>query len=177
MNLIMEEIYRVMFQSKMPRFFPKMEEILQFARDIKVGDWFLLKEHTIIRLYGFTHEPYILSTFLTLRIIFLEFIKKKLIVENQHFINSRKDYEIKLPLKVGPFIIKYKFGFPMIEGILQDMNFMKSTKVNYDPHHIISQRRKHNKMKNFNVGKQKDQLKGIILCIISQMWRMQKIYM
>ena len=29
------------------------------------------------------------------------------------------------------------------------MNFMKATKVNYDPHHIISQRRQQNKNKPF----------------------------
>ena len=37
----------------------------------------------------------------------------------------------------------------MIERLLKDMNFMKETKVNYDPHHNISQKRKHNKNKAF----------------------------
>ena len=38
----------------------------------------------------------------------------------------------------------------MIEGLLQDMNFMKASKINYDPHHIISHRREHNKNKAFD---------------------------
>ena len=38
----------------------------------------------------------------------------------------------------------------MIGGLLQDMNFMKSSKINYDPHHIISQTRQHNKNKHFD---------------------------
>ena len=34
--------------------------------------------------------------------------------------------------------------------MLQDMNFMKATKINYDPHHIISQRRQQSKNKAFD---------------------------
>ena len=139
----------MMFQSKFPRVLPKMEEMLQFAPNKKVGDWFFLKRHTIIRFYGFSHEQYILPTFLTPKILSLEFIRKKLIVENQHFIKFKKAFKIKFPLKVGPFIIKNKFALCMIEGLLQDMNFMKATKVNYDPNHIISQRRQLNKNKSF----------------------------
>ena len=37
----------------------------------------------------------------------------------------------------------------MVEILLQDMNFMKATKINSDPYHIISQRRKQNKNKAF----------------------------
>ena len=128
-----------------------MEEKLQFSPDRRVGNCFFLKEHTIIKVYGFFHEPYIFPTLLTPKIFSMEFIKHKLIVENEHFINFRKDYEIKLPLKVGPFVIKNKASLLVIEGLLQNMNLMKSTKINYDPHHIISQRRKHNKNKVFEL--------------------------
>ena len=40
MNLIMTKIYRVMFQNKLPRVLPEMEEMLQFSPDRKVGDFF-----------------------------------------------------------------------------------------------------------------------------------------
>ena len=110
MNLIMAEIYRVMFQNKIPRVFPEMQEILQFAPNRRKGYWFLLKEYTIIRVYGFVHEPYILPTFLIPRIFSLEFIRQNFIVENDHFINFRKSYEIKFPLKVGTFIIKMLYS-------------------------------------------------------------------
>ena len=76
-------------------------------------------------------------------------MRHKLIVGNAHFLSFRKASEIKFPLKVGPFIIKNKASLPLVEGLLQDMNFMKATKINYDPHHIISQRRKQNKNKSF----------------------------
>ena len=67
-----------------------MEEMLQLAPDRKVGDWFLLKEHAIIRDYGFFHEPYILPAFLINIIFSLEFIRQKLTVENKYFINSKR---------------------------------------------------------------------------------------
>ena len=70
-------------------------------------------------------------------------------IENEHFINFRKAFEIKFPLKVGPFIIKSRAALPVIKGLLQDMNFKKDTLVNYDPHHIISQRRQINKNMEF----------------------------
>ena len=111
-----------------------MEEMFHFSPDRRVKDWIFLKEHMIIKVYGFSHEPYILPAFLTPRIFALEFIRHKLIVENEHFITFRKVCEIKFHLKVGQFIIKNKISLPMIEGLLQDMNFMKATKVNYDPH-------------------------------------------
>ena len=95
-----------------------MEEVLQFSPNRRVVDWFLLKEYTIIRVYGFVHEPYILSAFLTPRIFDLEIIRKNIIVENEHFMNFRKAFEIKFPLKVGPFIIKNKATLPLIEGLL-----------------------------------------------------------
>ena len=113
----MSEVYRVMFQDKFSIVLPKMEEMLQFIPDRILGDWFLLKEHTIIIFYGFFHEPYIFPAFLTPRIFALELIRKKLIVENEHFLNFRKAYEIKFPLKVGPSIIKNKVSLPII-GVL-----------------------------------------------------------
>ena len=54
-----------------------MNESLQFAPDKNIGDWFVMEEHKIIRVYGFTHEPYILPAFLTPRIFTLEFVRQK----------------------------------------------------------------------------------------------------
>ena len=65
----------------------------------------------------FYHEPYILLVFLTPRVISLEFITRKLIVENEHFISFKKAYEIKVPWIFGPFIIKNKAAFRVVEGM------------------------------------------------------------
>ena len=52
MNLLMVEFYNFFFQNKLPKEIQLMKEDLQFAPDRKMGDWFLLEEHTIIRVYG-----------------------------------------------------------------------------------------------------------------------------
>ena len=38
MNLIMAEVYKVIFQDKLPRVLPEMEEVMQFSLDRRVGD-------------------------------------------------------------------------------------------------------------------------------------------
>ena len=57
-------------------------------------------------MYVFTHEPHMFRSTLTPRVFELEFIIHKLIIENVHFIIFKKDFEIKFPWVVGPFIIK-----------------------------------------------------------------------
>ena len=109
----------------------------------------MLEEHTIIKVYGFTHEPYIFPSFLTPRVVGLDFLIHELIVENEHFISFKKASEIKFPWVVGTFIIKNKYGLPIVETMLQNMNFKKAIAANYDPHHVISLRRQLNKNKEF----------------------------
>ena len=47
--------------------------------DSKVtGDWFLYVEYAEIRLYGFTGYPFLLPTFLTNRIVALEFARQRI---------------------------------------------------------------------------------------------------
>ena len=45
--------------------------------------------------------------------------------------------------------MKRKSTFPMIENMLREMVFSVESSINYDPHHIISDRRKANKNKQF----------------------------
>ena len=71
-NLLMEEVYKVFFHNKLHRVFLEMEA-LHFSPDRKIGDWFLLEDHTVIRMYGFSHEPYILLAFVTPIFFSLEF--------------------------------------------------------------------------------------------------------
>ena len=80
-----------------------------------------MEEGIAIRIYGFVHPPYVLPSFLTPRIFFLEFIRKKLIVEHKHFINFKKSSKIKFPWVVGPFIIKIKVSFPIVDNLLKEM--------------------------------------------------------
>ena len=70
-------------------------------------------------------------------------------MENENFPSFRKVSKINFSLKVGPFIIKNKVSLLVVEGLFRDMNFKNPTKINYDPHHITSHRRQHNKNKSF----------------------------
>ena len=71
-------------------------------------------------------------------------------MENEHFLNFKKASKIKFHLNVGPFLVNNKYALPIIEGLLQDMNFVKSTKINYGPHHTILKTRQKNKNKTFD---------------------------
>ena len=100
-----------------------MKEVLQFSFEKRIGDWFLMEEGTVIRVYGFFHPPYVLPTFLTPRIFALELIRQKLSVENDQFINFKKSSEIKFPWVVSPFIIKSKASLLVVEILLKEMRF------------------------------------------------------
>ena len=79
----------------------------------------------------------------------LELIRQKLIVEDEHFLIFKKTSEIKFPWTMGPFFIKRKASLSIIEIMLREMGFLVEFDVNYDPHHVISNRRQANKNKPF----------------------------
>ena len=78
----------------------------------------MYKEFTILRVYGFTREPYRLLAFLTPRIFTLEFMRQRLYAEEEHFGAFKKSSNVKFPLKVGPFIFKNKSALLVIEKLL-----------------------------------------------------------
>ena len=98
-------------------------DILQASTEKRIGDWFLSEYGTMIRLYGFTQSPYMLPAFLTPRFVSREFIRKKLFIEIEHFLKYKKFTYIKYPWGVGPFTIKNKGAFPMVEGLLRELGF------------------------------------------------------
>ena len=94
-NGLMEVIYNIFFQKTLPRVLPKMKDTLHLSPSKMIGYWFLSKSGTIIILYSFVHQPYILPAFLTTRIFSLEFIRKKVKVEEEHILNFRKSLDMK----------------------------------------------------------------------------------
>ena len=87
-----------------------------------IGDFFLFKDQTIIRVYGFSETPYVLPTFLTSMIFALEFIKERLRSETKHFLNFKKACNIKFHYNIGPFVIKSRSSLPIIEKLLKAMS-------------------------------------------------------
>ena len=133
-NTIMAKIYKMIFDDVLPRVLEGMRIMLQSSLEDRTGDWFLHKEFTVIRMYGFTGEPYRLPSFLTSRVFALEFMRQRLCAEEEHFRAFKKSSDVKFPLKVGPFIFKNKSPLLVIEKLLAVMDFQKEEKMNYDPH-------------------------------------------
>jgi hypothetical protein len=51
----------ILFHQDHPlRLFPECKKLLQLSQDTKVGDWYIFENHTIIRIYGYEIEPYLL---------------------------------------------------------------------------------------------------------------------
>ena len=93
----------MLFDDVLPRVLEDMRIMLQSSSKDKIGDWFLHKEFTVLRVYGFTGEPYRLPAFLTPRIFALEFMRQRLYAEEEHFRVLKKSSNVKFPLKVRYF--------------------------------------------------------------------------
>ena len=139
----------MMFDKEMPRVLDEMRCLMQSSPEERVRDWFLYRDYTVLRVYGFAGQPYRLSSFLTPRIFALEFMRQRLLSEEEHFGAFKKSSNIKFPFKVGSFIFKGKGALVFIEKLLEAMDFQKEAKVNYDPYHVISLRKQANKNKPF----------------------------
>ena len=97
MNQLMAEVYDLFFHERLPRVFPEMKQMLQLLNSKNIGDWFLTEVGTTIKLYSFVHQPYILPTFLIMRVFFVELIQKILIGEEEHFLSYKKRSNLIFP--------------------------------------------------------------------------------
>ena len=76
-NSIMSEIYKMLFDEVLPRVLEEMKSMMQSSPEDRVGDWFLYKDFTVLRIYGFIGEPYRLPAFLTPKIFALEYMRQR----------------------------------------------------------------------------------------------------
>ena len=84
-NSIMSKIYKLLFDEVLPRVFEEMKIMMQSSPEDRIGYWFLYKKFIVLRVYGFTREPYRLPAFLTPRIFALEYMRQILHAEEEHF--------------------------------------------------------------------------------------------
>ena len=153
MNDLMAEFYNIFFRERLPRVLLEMKETLQLSPSKMIGDWLLSESGTIIRLYGFVHQPYVLPSFLTTNIFSLEFLRKNLTIEEEHILNFRKSLDMKFPWEMGPYVVKSRASLQIIDDIVRIMVFSLGTTINYDPHQVISKRRQENKIILLNILK------------------------
>ena len=142
MNSLMAPVYEVLFQEKLSRVLvQEMKCMLQSSPKIIIKDWFLSECNTVIRVYGFTHQPYFLPVFMMMRVFALELIRQRLTTKNENFISFKKHADIKVPWVVGPFTIKNKLALPKVKSLLRERGLTMEAAIDYDPHHIISNMR------------------------------------
>ena len=130
-------MYTLLHDGPPPRVIPEMIQELQSTPPLATGDWFLYEDHTIIRVYGFGGRPFILPAFLTPRIFALEFIRQKMASDELHFIDKKAAKTFRIPTELGPFIVKSRQAYNIVEERLNKMKFPTVGAWTYDPKGII----------------------------------------
>ena len=126
-----------------------MREMMYLSPSKRIRDWFLTEFETVIRLYGFVHQPYVLPSFLKVRIFSLELIRQRITVEEENILSFRKSSGINFPWEIVPYTVKSRTSLPVVDRLLKSMGFSLGEAINYDPHQIISKRRQDNKNNPF----------------------------
>ena len=135
-NQVVEVVYQLFYNSNMPRVSEDMMNKLQMIND-PIGDWFLYKYFSVIRVYGFRKGPYMLPSFLIPRLFALEFLRQRLFVEQEHYLKHKKGSSIKFKYTIEAFVASDNIALQIVEDILKGLNFKKEQAMRYDPKGII----------------------------------------
>jgi len=141
-NKIISRIYELLYEDKLPRVTEEMRKSLRLTKGKATSDWFLYPDVTIVRVYGFRGFPYVLPAFLTPRIFFMDFSRQKIATEEFHFTKSHKTSSLKFPFTLGPFTFKNRSCVVILDCHICQFQFLLAPKVRYDPHDIVSKRKK-----------------------------------
>ena len=99
-------------------------EISRISNDLKeilnpdlVGDWFLAKNFSLVRIFGFIGSPYVLPIFLTTSVFALQVMRQRILADKEHSTapSLKKSSWIKYPLTVGNFVLKKEATLSVIE--------------------------------------------------------------
>ena len=105
---IMSALHRLIFGSFMPTISDDLKLFLPNLVET-IGDWFCFENYTVIRVYGFEGEPFRLPRFTSRRLFALEFLRQRLVVENDNFIKHKKASSMKFVFTLEPFVVKSIF--------------------------------------------------------------------
>ena len=114
----MRVAYRIIHGIDLPIMPKEGRESLQFSLDTRLGDWFMFKDYKMIIIYGFEGEPYMLPVLLTIRILSMEYVSKRLLYYELHFRNFRKHITFHIPKDVFPFQKKSLSSLQYMEAFL-----------------------------------------------------------
>ena len=103
-DLVILNLFRL-FNPELSRISNDLREILN--PDL-VGHWFLAKNFSLVRIFGFTGAPYVLPIFLTTSMFSLEVMRQRILADKEHFTapSLKRSAWIKYPLSVGNFVLK-----------------------------------------------------------------------
>ena len=76
----------------------------------------------------------------------MEVLRKRLHSDLLHFASRNQASSFKVPITLGPFIVKNKSVVELIDDLMVCFGFQEEPSCQYDPHHIISNRRKKQKI-------------------------------
>ena len=149
-NSIMPAIYKFIFGSTMPRISEDLNFLLQNPVEL-IGDWFCYKNFTVIRVYGFEGEPYKLTKFTTRTLFALEFLRQRLIVENDNFLKYKKASSMNFNFTLEPFVARSVYAITVVDQILKSESFQTDRSLRYDPKKVFHQRRLDMNLKGYDV--------------------------
>jgi hypothetical protein len=111
--------------------------LLHLSLNIKVGDWYMYQNYTILKIYRLEVEPYLLLVYLTPQIFSLEYIKQK--INSIHLYFSSKHQKTFFTLTTSLlFYDKNKSVLTNVGKILSSYKVDVGKMLHYDPHHVIS---------------------------------------
>ena len=76
-------------------------------------------------------------------------MRKRLHSDDLHFSSKKHTSTFKVLITIGPFTIRNKETIELIDDIMAYYGFSEEPSYQYDPHHLISKRRKKQKRGNY----------------------------
>jgi len=131
-----------------PRISNEIKKTLQLSKVYKVGDWYLYKNHSEIRIYGSELCPFKLPKYVPMRLFALEYFRQMNNSDVIHFFNAKKKAQLRINSQLGPFICNSREAEQEAHKILEDhMRLQQSFYwVPYDPVGFICDKRMKNKL-------------------------------
>ena len=81
----------------------------------------------------------------------MEFLRQRLIAENDNFIKHKNASSLKFVFTFEPFVVKIIFAANITDQILRSMSFDPDKALRYDPKGIMHQRRVEMNFKGYDV--------------------------
>ena len=107
---VMSSIHKLIFGIYLPRMTKENKAYMHNSNE-PMGDWFLYKDFTVLRVYGFEDEAYRLPVLFTKRIFVPEFLKQRLQVESEIFLKHKKYSKMKFKYTLEPFVVNSTAAF------------------------------------------------------------------